>query len=73
VLWLVMTSGLAGWTVRLNVARAVLPAPSLACTVKVVVCTRVGTPVTAVVRDSRRLSPAKRRPSGTAPLIRDHR
>ena len=50
-----------------------LPAWSRARTVNVVVWTRVGTPVTAVVRDSRRASPANRSPSGTVPFTSDHR
>ena len=69
---LVITRGLAGSTVSVNVFLAVLPAPSLARTVNVVVCTRVATPVTAVVRVSRRSSPANLRPSGTVPLMSDH-
>jgi len=70
---LVITSGLAGSTVRVKVLVAVLPAPSRARTVNVVVSTRVATPVTAVVWVSRRSSPANRRPFGTVPLTSDHR
>ena len=70
---LLTTSGLAGSTVRVKVLVAVLPAWSRARTVNVVVWTRVGTPVTAVVRDSRRSLPANRSPSGTVPLTSDHR
>ena len=72
-LGLLNSSGAAGSTVSVNVFVAVFPAPSRARTVNVVVCTRVGTPVTPVVRDSRRESPANRSPSGTVPLTRDHR
>jgi hypothetical protein len=70
---LVITSGLGGSTVREKVLVAVLPAWSRARTVNVVVWTRVATPVTAVVRESRRLSPANLSPSGTLPFTRDHR
>lgn len=69
---MVITRGLAGSTVRLNVLVAVLPAPSLARTTNVAVCTRVATPVTAVVRESLRSLPANSRPSGTVPLTNDH-
>jgi hypothetical protein len=52
---------------------AVLPAPSRARTVNVVVWTRVGVPRTAVVCASRRSLPANLSPSGTVPFTRDHR
>jgi hypothetical protein len=61
-----MTRGLAGSTVRVKVFVAVLPAAWRARTVNVVVPTRVGTPVTAVVWISRRSFPANLRPLGTA-------
>ena len=69
----VITRGLAGSTVSVKVLVAVLPAPSRALTVNVVVSTRVGTPVTAVVWVSRRSLPATFRPFGTVPLMSDHR
>ncbi len=68
-----MTRGLGGSTVRVKVLVAVLPAPSRARTVNVVVWTRVGVPRTAVVCVSLRSLPANRSPSGTLPFTSDHR
>ena len=60
----VTTRGFAGSTLRVKVLVAVLPAPSRARTVNVVVSTRVGTPVTAVVWVSLRSFPANLSPLG---------
>ena len=70
---MLMIRGLGGSTVRVKVLVAVLPAPSRARTVNVVVWTRVGVPMTAVVWDSPRSLPANLSPSGTLPLTSDHR